>query len=438
MPAGVALLFPGQGAYVPGCLTNLADFPETRRILDEVDSVAHEYGIGGISALLLDTDAPEIDELLARAPDTLQVAIFAASLVTSRIVTGSAGLRKAVLVGHSLGELTALTAAGVYSVGDGTRVLCERDRLVRAAGIAPGGLMAVGLSAGRTASLLSDEGLADVDVAAYNAPRQTVVSGPDAALDRLASLLAEREVLTKRLQSPYPYHHRVMAPVADELARRVADLPVRALALPVYSTLHLRHYQDGDDITGLLARHLVTPVSFLQALREVQENGTDVFVEAGARTALTGIARSALGHIRTVALLDGVPSAEEFAENLSRIPGVSLSNALPEPRVAPSPAPPDGIRKETGSTSENFSSRDSIISELRHIYAQALEFPEEFLEPTTHLEGDLGVDSVQQTEILSRVIAHYGLDRLPDSFRITQYSTLDAVARFLTERGVRR
>ncbi|MET8979411.1 acyltransferase domain-containing protein [Streptomyces sp. NPDC004539] len=411
MSPDTVLLFPGQGAYTPGCLTGLTAQPLVTDTLQDIDTVTDAYGVGAVTPLLCDPHAPDAETLLHAEPDRLQLAIFAASLVVGRLLTERIGTG-VVLLGHSLGELTALTLAGAYSAQDGARVLCERDRLVREAALPPGGLLALGVPVRRARELIARTAPDALDVAAVNAPRQTVVSGSDTALERLRAEAEELGVRHKRLLSPYAYHNRVMEPVARELARAVAELTVHPLRLPVFSTLHLDFYADDGDIGARMCRHLVLPVDFLPAVRELQEQGADVFVEAGAGTALTGVVRGALGQVRTVVPLEGTPTYEEFEAELTRIPGVG------DPRQAPV--------------------RDGLHAELRRLYAEALEYPEEFLEPDTHLETELGVDSVQQTEVLGRVFAHFGLDELPASFRITRYATLKDVADLLTERGAVR
>jgi len=156
----------------------------------------------------------------------------------------------------------------------------------------------------------------------FGQPSVRVVSGPHDALEKLSRAAGELGVRNKRLLSPYPYHNRMMDPVARELAVCIADLPVHSLIRPVYSTLHRRYYRPDDDVSALMSRHLVMPVAFLESVRALHAEGTDFFVEAGALTALTGIVRTAVGQIHTVAPLDHAATSEEFTSSLAPLPGL--------------------------------------------------------------------------------------------------------------------
>lgn len=451
-----ALLFPGQGAYVPGVLQHLYDGHDlVAARLDTVDKAAAEYAVASVSPLLTDPSSPSLDTLLADDPDRLQVAIFATSMVLAAVAVEEFGLWDTVFVGHSFGEITALTAAGAYSVGDGTRILCERNRAMREFDVPKGGLLTVGLSEERARQLVAGAGLVEVDVAAINGPRQTVLSGPDHALDRLTSLADELSVPRKRLRSPYPFHHRFLEPVVRHLGRAVADIPVRPLTVPVHSTLHHGWYEDEDDVTALMCRHLTRPVGFLRAVRELHAAGTDFFVEAGARAALTGLARTAAGQIQTVAPLEAAVTVDELRGLLRVVTAVGASGTprvvaervpvptptptptptpapalVPAPVPAPTPAPVSAPAREPVTPTG-----DALLTELRALYAEALEYPEELITDNADLEADLGVDSIRQTEVLAQAMELYGLGTLPDTFRITQYTTLAEVAALIEAGG---
>ncbi|MFD9574680.1 acyltransferase domain-containing protein [Streptomyces sp. NPDC059982] len=474
-----ALLFPGKSAYLPGVLQKLhADHETVAGHLDIVDRTAAEFGISPVSPLLTDPESPPLGVLLAEDPGRLQVAIFAASLTLATLMTSDFGVTDVVLVGHSVGEIAALTAAGAYSVADGTRFLCERDKAMDAFAVPAGGLLAVGLSVERARRLVSGTGLIDIDVAAVNGPRQTVVSGPQASLDRLVAMLGELGVPHKLLDSPHPYHHRLLEPVARHLKQVLADLPVRPMRFPVHSTLHHRWYQDGDDVTGLACAHLTRPVGFLRAVRELHAAGTDFFVEAGARSALTGLARSAVAQVQTVAPLEAAVSSAELRTLLrvvaalppSGVPrvvgprepgelktgtppasGAAVSSppsvpvddlakapapaAPPVNEEAPVPTPEVDVTDGPSPASGALPAHDALLADLRILYAEALEYPEELLAEDADLEADLGVDSIRQTEVLAQAMEKYGLGELPDTFRITQYTTLREVVSLIETRA---
>ncbi|MBO2455590.1 acyltransferase domain-containing protein [Actinomadura barringtoniae] len=119
-----AFIFPGRGAYVPGALAGVVS-EDVRRTLNELDSVVAAYGLAPVSTMVAGPGAPSLGELLVAAPERIDPAIYATSVCLATILERERGIVPDVVSGHRLGEVAALAVAGVLTVGDGMRVVCE-------------------------------------------------------------------------------------------------------------------------------------------------------------------------------------------------------------------------------------------------------------------------------------------------------------------------
>ncbi|GHB07602.1 acyltransferase domain-containing protein [Streptomyces termitum] len=453
------VMFPGQGAYFPGALAPLADDePLVHETLRTLDAAAVRLGRTAPSRLLLDDRAPALAELVETAPADLHAALFAAGTALFRVLTERHGLRPAVLLGHSFGELVALTAAGVYDPADGMALVAARDEAFAACPPEPGGMVALSLSAARTEGLLLALGAWEVVLAADNGPRQCVVSGPAGPLERVRAAAEALGVGATPLRVPHAFHHRSLAAVADDFARRAAALRARPARHPLHSAILGRRLDDGDAVAELVAAHLVRPTRFADAVRALHADGADLFVECGPRGTLSDLVAATVPGVRTVAPLrrraDGREVADALADAAERagagtlaggpaaLPAPSAPEPEPEPWNAyeprntygrgPSPAPRDTYQSDPpGPGGDPLTDRRTVVETLRALYADALGYPPEVLTGDADLEADLGVDSIKQTELFARAVTHYGRTLPADGSRLTGHTTLDALAGLL-------
>lgn len=420
----VVLLVPGQGAYLPTAVAGLAAArPEVRKIVEEIDAGCLAAGARPVSEALLGTEPPSLDELLRDDPDTLQLALYASNLSVHRVLVDD-GVRPAVLIGHSLGEIAALVAAGGFTVSDGARIVVERNRSLHAVP-QPGGMTALDIDVQRTRALVD---LIDVDelvVAAENAPRQTIISGPLPALETAEAVAASIGLTARRLRSPYAFHSPGLATAAAQLTAAIGGMQ-RTLQALVYSPILGRAYTDGDDLAVMLGRHLTLPVRFLGALRRLHARGAQLFVECGARATLTGLVRASLPDVTAVASMEGPRDPEgsltATVQQLLERPGAEPAAAGAEATTAAAPAgqPP---------VSASGADRNRVLLELRTLYAQSLEYPIDVVAEDLELEADLGVDSLKQAELLRQVADRYGLDATAvGSLQAVDVNTLGGLA----------
>ncbi|HET9871809.1 MAG TPA: acyltransferase domain-containing protein [Propionibacteriaceae bacterium] len=476
-----AVIFPGQGAYFPGALTELRNsYPQVNRVFAEIDAALEVELNRPVSAEILDPAAPGIDEWLRRSPDVLQLAIYGVSVATQQILAAH-GLKPTVLIGHSLGEIAALVSAGAFTVAEGAQIVWHRSAALRESATDDGYMAAIELDAARTEHLLRLVGDDHAVVAVENHPSQTVVSGPAAALDVAARLAADVRVGFTRLKAAYPFHSPMLAAAAANFAERIADIPQKPMTVPVFSPILGRRYRDDDHLVAELATHFLRPVRFADAIRTVANDGVTVFVESGALHSLTAIVRRILVDSHPVAVAPLRPEPTETIALATALSELNEAGVLPTVDLAdrlrsvllPDVAPADFAdfwahhgadisayaRQEylnaqasaevveaaslitlgaattptaANGTDTDGRSRSEVMQFLVQTYAEALEYPVDVFAEDTDLEAELGVDSVKQTELLARISDHYGLPPRPSDFRFADHNTLGRIADLVT------
>jgi len=286
-----AFVFPGQGSQAVGMGKALADaFPQARAVLDEVDAALSQK----LSGLMFEGPAEELT-LTANA----QPALMAVSLAAIRVLEAEARLdlaRDAAFVaGHSLGEYSALAAAGTFSIADAARLLRVRGEAMQNATPVGVGAMAalLGLDAEAAAEVARDAAQGEVcDVANDNGGAQVVVSGHKAAVERAVALApakgAKRAVM---LTVSAPFHCALMAPAAAAMREALARVAMRAPAVPVVANVEAAPLTDPARIRDALVRQVTATVRWRECVAAMAGQGVDRFYEIGAGKVLTGLVR---------------------------------------------------------------------------------------------------------------------------------------------------
>ena len=276
-------LFPGQGAQRVGMGGRLFDeVEEFAAVESEVDELL------GFSVRRLCSEGPQ-----AKLSETqfTQPCLYVVNAL-HHYKALSTGWRPQLLAGHSLGEYNALHAAGAFDFLTGLRLVKKRGELMGQA--RHGGMAAVlGLAPDRIGAVINDAGLDDLDVANFNSPTQTVVSGPSATIARAGQYFeragAERYV---PLSVSGAFHSRYMQPAADEYADFLAGFLFQNLAVPVLSNVTARPYKTDDagaNVSELLVKQITSPVRWSATVWYlVGRGGADaVFRESGPGDVLT-------------------------------------------------------------------------------------------------------------------------------------------------------
>ena len=415
-----AFLFPGLGAYSAGVLGQAhREFPQITRTFQEIDEVAAEHGLPPVSAVLFAERPRPIRDMLELRSELLQLAIFGTSVATFRVLLDE-GARPHLLVGHSFGEIAALTAAGAFTLADGVRLVCARSAALRE-WEGRGQMAAIGVSESTATHLIGLLDEPDLVIGCVNAPRQTVLSGSADAVARAEHAAAALGLVFARLHLPYASHHPSMRPAVGEFLRLAEDVVQRPLALPVHSPIFGRRYTDNDDLKQAIAECLVMPVRFLDAARDLHSRGFTDFVEVGALHALTRCVELTVPGVRTFAPLTDQRHESDDLRAAAR--GVVAERG---DVVVPHDIP--AARVEQVVTPAAAPSREDTLDRLRALYARVLEYPPEVFTEDAQLEAELGVDSLKQTSLLTAVITEFGLPTDGGDLRVWEFPTLGRIA----------
>ena len=251
-----------------------------------------------VSQLLLEADADELKQTR-----NSQLTTFVLSMVVLDAVERT-GVVPNLAAGHSLGEYSALCASGALSFEDAVRLVAERGEAMQVAADEQDGTMAAVLGLDDdlvVAACARVDG--DVWVANYNAPGQIVIAGSPTAVEDASE--KAKELGAKRamgLPVGGAFHTPFMAPARDRLRKALAEVEVRAPAIPVVANVDAAAREDADEWPQLLASQLCSPVQWRQSLYTLQELGCSTFVELGPGTVLTGMAKRTLKEVNTLSV----------------------------------------------------------------------------------------------------------------------------------------
>ena len=222
-----------------------------------------------------------------------QPAMLAAGIAVWRVWQAQGGPQPAVMAGHSLGEYSALVAAGSLAFDHAVRLVAERGRLMQEAVPAGTGAMAaiLGLDDEAVIQVCADAAEGEVvEAVNFNSPGQVVVAGHKSAVERAVALASERGA--KRavmLPVSVPSHCALMKPAAERLAEILEDIPVQAPTIPVINNVDVEMPTDPDAIRDALVRQLDHPVRWVETIRRMQAEGVDTLIESGPGKVLVGL-----------------------------------------------------------------------------------------------------------------------------------------------------
>ena len=296
-----AFLFPGQGSQAPGMGRGLSDASApARRVFDDVDAALGEP----LSSLMFEGPAERLT-----LTENAQPALMAVSIAALRALEDAAGRRLADLAayvaGHSLGEYSALVAAGSLDLGDGARLLRRRGQAMQAAVPAGEGAMAalLGLELAEIEAVVAGLDAGVCAVANDNAPGQVVISGARPAVER--AVADAKEAGARRsllLDVSAPFHCPLMAPAAEAMAVALAEVELRAPAVPVVTNVTAGPETDADRVCALLVQQVTGRVRWRESLLALWDLGVREYVELGAGKVLTGLVKRTLPDARALAL----------------------------------------------------------------------------------------------------------------------------------------
>jgi [acyl-carrier-protein] S-malonyltransferase len=306
--ANLAFVFPGQGSQYVGMGKALFEASAAaRKIFQQADDV---LGFK-LSSLCFEGPAEELEDTINAQPAILTVSTACLAALREKWEgLGQSWQPPQFVAGHSLGEYTALVAAGVLDFSDALRLVRERGRLMKEQGDdRPGGMAAVvGLDRATLDTVCSEaaeQTQAVVSVANANSPEQFVISGDRDALDAavdLARTAGARTVV--RLRISIASHSPLMQQAAAKLAELIDHSPLRDPQVPVVANIAGRVLTNAEHVRDELASQMVAPVEWVGSVRQMVASGVDTFVEIGPGEVLSRLIRRISDDVRAVSLND--------------------------------------------------------------------------------------------------------------------------------------
>ena len=314
----MAFIFPGQGSQSPGMGKDLAEnFPVARQVFEEADDAL------GFAISRLCFEGPAEDLQLT---ENTQPAILTVSVAAFRALNEAGIGAPAFVAGHSLGEYSALVAAGVLSLSDAVRTVRARGRYMQEAVPVGTGAMAavIGGELSEVERVCAEARASFTDgqvcsVANFNSPGQAVIAGNTEAVDRAVELLSGVAKRVIKLKVSAPFHSALMKPAQDRLAQDLERLEFRQPAIPVVTNVDARPTTAPHELRDALVRQVSAPVRWVESMQLLIEQGVDTFIEAGPGKVLSGLMRQTNRDVKTLNVEDAASLAATQAALVAKI-----------------------------------------------------------------------------------------------------------------------
>lgn len=310
MTAKFAFVFPGQGSQAVGMLDAWGDHPEVARTLAEASAALGQ----DIGALIHAGPKDQLD-----LTTNTQPVMLTAAIACYRAWIAETGLQPAIAAGHSLGEYSALVAAGALSLSDALPLVRFRAQAMQEAVPVGVGAMAaiLGLDAQAVRDGCAAAALATgeaVEAANFNDPKQTVIAGSKAGVDKACELLkatgAKRALL---LAVSAPFHSSLMRPAAEALKIKLATTNFAPLQFPVINNVDVAMVADAEGLRDALYRQAFGPVRWVEVMLALKAQGLSHIIECGPGKVLAGMAKRIDSDIISATVLDAASLAEARA-----------------------------------------------------------------------------------------------------------------------------
>jgi [acyl-carrier-protein] S-malonyltransferase len=298
--SAIAFIFPGQGSQYAGMGSDLADkFPAAKEVFETADSA---LGFR-LSELCFKGPAEQL-----QLTENTQPAMLAVSIAALRAMQTEGLPEPQFVAGHSLGEYSALVAAGSFSLADALRIVRARGRYMQEAVPVGQGAMAaiLGLDLSAIDAACEEAGQGQVCSAAnINSPTQVVIAGDAAAVDRAIELMKARGAKRAlRLNVSAPFHCPLMKPAQERLAEYLQQIAFTDLATPVVTNVDAKPIASGDEARNSLIRQVARPVRWFESVEFLINQGVQTFIEVGPGKVLSGLVRQIDRSVRCVNVED--------------------------------------------------------------------------------------------------------------------------------------
>lgn len=309
----IGYIFPGQGTQVVGMGKDIYEkYEEARNVYKIIDSVLNE----NIKKLTYEESQEELNKT-----ENTQITIYAMSMAILEILNNN-GIKPIVAAGLSLGEYSALTAAGAISLEDGAKIVRTRGKLMQ--NLVPEGNWAmaaiIGLEDNQVEEACSKVTDGFVKAVNYNCPGQVVVSGEkDAvvkAMENAKELGAKRVI---ELKTSGPFHTEKLQEASAELKKELEKVNFQSFEIPVIKNYNGEKYTAEDNMVEILANHVVNPVKFGKSIETMLEMGVDTFIEIGPGKTLSGFVKKVCKKLEKEANVFNIENVETLESTLETI-----------------------------------------------------------------------------------------------------------------------
>ncbi|WP_173916514.1 ACP S-malonyltransferase [Halobacillus sp. Marseille-Q1614] len=304
----VAFIYPGQGSQEVGMGQKMHEhYPEVQELFTEADEAL------GYSLTSLMFEGPS--EKLTKTENAQPALLLNSAAITE--VLNKEGIEPQMTAGHSLGEYSALVAAGSLSTIDAVKLVHERGKLMEEAYPTGKGAMAavLGMKQEDIQAVLNDIGDEEpVDLANINCPGQIVISGTAPGVEKASEQLKEagaKRVLPLNVSGPF--HSRLMAPASEQFSFKLDSVDIEDASIPVYANVTAEPVQQAEKIEKLLVEQLYSPVRFHEILDRFAEADLDAIVEVGQGKVLSGLVKKVNRRLKTFSVQDP-ESLQSFIE----------------------------------------------------------------------------------------------------------------------------
>lgn len=473
----IVFLFPGQGSQrlSMGSLWR-SRLPLVRALWEEFDrAVSGELPHPLSSYIFKNLDPAPESRIQDWTRDLTETAVAQPAIVASSMAMAELlrylGVEADICLGHSLGEYTALWYAEAVSADEALRLVALRGRAMSAAGDQAGAMLSVADTPERVAELLR-EVVGYAEIANYNAPRSTVVSGDREAIEALHQLCTVRSIRSTRLPVSNAFHSKMMAAASEGMREPLAGARFQRLRHQVVSSVTGDFLQPDEDLRNLLGRQILGPVRYLQAIEACMSQAVDLFVEVGPSSVLSRLTRSIVGelggivlatdpdneiestsgvnhllaycfasgvNVRTDRLFEGrfvrqlrLPYAPRFIESPCERPvepmrmdgeperlvrtGMSLLSeafAVNPAAQAEMMAPPPPSRPAAPAPAPARASQTEIFGLIQDYVVSEFGYPRDMVVPEARMGEDLNLDSIKSVEVVATAMGRLGLRHEP-------------------------
>jgi len=480
-------VFSGQGSQYSGMCRALVELvPSAGAIVERADAWFAEQQRPPISSMLVGNDEIPSDVF------TIQACLLVADLVAYEALSAY-GLAPDVVTGHSYGDYAAMVAAGCWSLEGALDATRRRAEAIDAC-VSPGGMVSVMASADRVRELLAGIDAGFAAPSNLNAPQQTVVSGEPAAIDAVVEACAAAGIEARRLPIPRAFHSTMMAPAAERLGESLAEVPIAAPSKTFISSVSGQAETDPATMRQLLIDQLTVPVDFVQQIRRLVDDGTNIFIECGPKGALAGLVRNivdehdktadiditttddaerpgewAMGRVVALAdsrantaidatsatgpqvvLLEGDEANALLAEDgfeefwgRNRATVAELVRGLWQSQRSLVEAPEDEPEPEVVEAPEAqvlalpSADRATVEQFLMDAICEQTGYPPDIIELDADLEADLGIDTVKQAQVFGKVRDRFSL-KADDNLSLRDFPTLTHILEYVVDQLANR